>query len=46
MARAGEMGEAAVELGILGAAVACVPFDAIGCQKQVCACMSADTILG
>jgi uncharacterized protein len=33
----GEMGTAAQDIGILGAAVACVPFDAVGCQKQVSA---------
>jgi predicted alpha/beta-fold hydrolase len=33
----GEMGTAAKDIGILGAAVACVPFDAVGCQKQVSA---------
>eukprot|EP00953_Heterococcus_sp_UTEX-ZZ885_P037950 19480-Heterococcus_DN1.PRE.2 len=31
----GEMGTTAKDIGILGAAVACVPFDAVGCQKQI-----------
>ncbi|KAG5189883.1 Alpha/beta hydrolase protein [Tribonema minus] len=31
----GEIGSRAQELGIIGASVSCVPFDAVGCQEQI-----------